>query len=157
MNFTLPTNFHFSRMACLLFLLLASQYLLPSCQKSNDEPSPPSRADLLTKPEWQLRAAGFDDDSSGVLEPNENELLPCQLDNSLQFLANGTGTTLDNSRRCDNIPAETSFTWIIPPASSRLEISGTPMEIKLLNEERMILAFQEFLIVPYLVEYDAKY
>ncbi len=138
-------------------LLIFALLILTACSSAKSDgdfpPPPAGPAALLVAHPWELEAAGFDDDSSGRIEPNENTLLACQQDNTVRFFAEGTGRTDENDERCLTDTASTHFIWQLNLLQNQLTISGTPLKIVELSQQALRLKMDDYLAVPFLVEY----
>lgn len=142
--------------ALVLPILALFSLATASCSKDKNASAGPTIAEKLVATDWVLETAGFDDDSTGFIEPNENQLTECQSDNSIRFLANGTGFTYENDNQCVNVPAETGFEWSLDSSQTRIWLGNTPMEIRLISANELVLAYQEYLLVPFLATYKAQ-
>jgi hypothetical protein len=116
-----------------------------SCDK-NDNP-PPTNTDYITKSSWKFSAAkagGFDVTA---------QVPACFKDNTMLFVANGTGTISESANVC--APASpSSFTWVFQNNGTELNMS-TPIvsggsgvfTIVLLNDVSLVVS-QTMTIAP---------
>jgi hypothetical protein len=120
-------------LACMLVLLM-------SCEKDRDNADEKKTAtQLLTKKEWILTGAGFDDNNNGVLDPSENTIQDCQKDNSYIFKPTGTGSLHDNALSC-GVPVNNNFNWRFLNNETQIEIVTEKLFVFRLNENEMILS-----------------
>ncbi len=139
--------------------LVAFLLILSACSSSKSDadlpPPPAGPAALLVAHPWELEAAGFDDDSSGRIEPNENTLLACQQDNTIRFFPDGSGRTDDNADACTPDSTSSVFEWEYSAPQNLLLIGGTPLKIADISKQFLCIKMDEYLTVPFLVEYRA--
>ena len=95
-------------------------------------------SELLSQKEWILTGFGFDDNSNGKLDAEENLIQDCQKDNCYRFHASGIGTSLDNAIRCSG-PAESQFSWRLLNNDTQIEIQSEIVNILLLDKNNMVL------------------
>ncbi len=102
----------------ILFAVLSFTILsISSCDK-NDNP-PPSNTDYLTKSSWKFssaKAAGIDVSA---------QIPACFKDNTITFVANGTGTISEGANVCTPA-APSTFTWTFQNNGSQINLS-TPL------------------------------
>jgi hypothetical protein len=60
-----------------------------SCNKENKILERNTR--LLIEDRWIFERYGLDENNNGVVEETENNILPCEADDSYAFYANGSG------------------------------------------------------------------
>ena len=132
-------------------LILASVLCLTTlfftnCDK-NDNP-PPSNTDYITKSSWKFSSA-----KAGGTDVT-GQVPACFKDNTILFVANGTGTISEGTTVCS--PASpASFTWVFQNNSTELNlntplISGgsTVFTIVLLNDVSLVVS-QNMTIAPF--------
>ena len=133
-----------------LFLFTALCFItlfFGSCDK-NDNP-PPSNTDYITKSSWKFSSAN----ASGVGDVTA-QVPACFKDNTMLFVANGTGTINESTNVCS--PASpSSFTWVFQNNGAEINMS-TPLvtggsgvfTIVLLNDVNLVVS-QTMTIAPY--------
>jgi len=123
-------------------LLIPSVFLVAliagNCDK-NDNP-PPSNTDYITKSSWKFsnaKAGGIDVSS---------QIPSCFKDNTILFVANGSGTISESSDVCAP-PSAASFTWFFQNNGTQVNLSTTLItggsgvfDINLMNEVNMVLS-----------------
>ena len=117
-----------------------------NCDK-NDNP-PPSNTDYITKSSWKFSSAK----ASGM--DVTGQVPACFKDNTILFVANGTGTIAENTSVCTP-PSPSSFTWVFQNNGTEINLS-TPLvsggsgvfTIVLLNDVSMVVS-QNMTIAPY--------
>ena len=116
-----------------------------NCDK-NDNP-PPSNTDYITKSSWKFSAA-----KAGGIDVTA-QVPACFKDNTMLFVANGTGTISENTLVCT--PASpSSFTWVFQNNGQQLSLN-TPLvsggsgvfTIVLLNDVTLVVS-QTMTIAP---------
>ena len=121
-------------------------FSISSCDK-NDTP-PPSNTDHITKSSWKFSAA-----KAGGIDVTA-QVPACFKDNTMVFLANGTGTISEGSNVCSPASPAT-FTWVFQNNGTELNMS-TPIvaggsgvfTIVTLNETILTVS-QMMTIAPY--------
>jgi hypothetical protein len=99
-----------------LCLLATTAFILPSCDKDDDDPGQ-TRTELITQGTWRLNSATI----AGI-EIAED----CQLDNTLVFTSAGSGTANEGATKCDPAdPQSENFTWSFANNETQLVVSGT--------------------------------
>jgi hypothetical protein len=109
------------QIASLMVCSLAILFLLPACQKDNDDNTPPpkTKTELISQSTWKFSAATVGGaDASGYLQA-------CQKDNIYTFVAAGTGTIDEGPLKCNpsSDPQTTPFTWNFASSETMLHIS----------------------------------
>jgi len=117
-----------------------------SCDKEDNPP--PSNTDYITKSSWKFSSAKADgSDVTG-------QVPACFKDNTMLFVANGTGTINENTTVCS--PASpSSFTWVFQNNGTEINLS-TPIvsggsgvfTIVLLNDVSLVVS-QTMTIAPF--------
>ena len=116
-----------------------------NCNK-NDNP-PPSNTDYITKSSWKFssaKAGGFDVTA---------QIPACFKDNTITFVANGTGTINESTNICTPASPAT-FTWVFQTNGTEINLN-TPLvsggsgvfKIVLLNDVSMVVS-QNITIAP---------
>jgi hypothetical protein len=117
-----------------------------NCDK-NDNP-PPSNTDYITKSSWKFSSA-----KAGGIDVSA-QVPACFKDNTILFVANGTGTINESTNVCT--PASpSSFTWVFQNNGTEINLStplvtggSTVFTIVLLNDVSMVVS-QTMTIAPY--------
>lgn len=130
----------------ILFAALCLTTLFFSNCNKNDNP-PPSNTDYITKSSWKFSSAK----ASGV--DVTAQVPACFKDNTMLFVANGTGTISEGANVCPS-PAPATFTWTFQNNGTQVNLS-TPIvaggsglfTIVLLNDVNLTVA-QTMTIAP---------
>ncbi|HEY5772384.1 MAG TPA: lipocalin family protein, partial [Chitinophagaceae bacterium] len=117
-----------------------------NCDK-NDNP-PPSNTDYITKSSWKFSSA-----KAGGTDVT-GQVPACFKDNTMLFVANGTGTINESTNVCT--PATpSSFTWVFQNNGTEINMSipivsggSTVFKIVLLNDVSMVVS-QIMTIAPF--------
>ena len=129
----------------LFTVLCFTTFLFTNCNK-NDNP-PPSNTDYITKSSWKFSSAK----ASGT--DVTSQVPACFKDNTMLFVANGTGTINESTNVCS--PASpSSFTWVFQNNGTEINLS-TPLvtggsgvfTIVLLNDASLVVS-QSMTIPP---------
>lgn len=129
------------QLAILLTSLCLALFIFPACRKDED-PKQKTKTELLTQSSWRFGAATVGGtDVSGFLQA-------CQKDNTMIFLAAGTGTLNEGPMKCNGSdPQTTPFTWSFSSGETLLNISATlftggsnTFTIVALNETQLVLS-----------------
>ena len=113
----------------------------------SDKTPPPSNTDHITRSSWKFSSAK----ASGV--DVTAQVPACFKDNTMIFVANGTGTISEGTNICAS-PAPATFTWVFQNNGTELRLS-TPIvaggsgvfTIVLLNDINLVVA-QTMTIAP---------
>lgn len=116
-----------------------------SCDK-NDNP-PPSNTDYITKSSWKFSSASAGGTPVTALVP------ACFKDNTMLFVANGSGTISEGANVCAP-PSPANFTWVFQSNGTQINMS-TPIvsggsgvfTIVLLNDVNLVVS-QTMTIAP---------
>jgi hypothetical protein len=68
---------------------------------------------MLTAKSWRLLSYGFDSNKNGIVDPNENAIKDCELDNTYMFNKDGYGLVNENSKICSGIDPSHTFIWAL--------------------------------------------
>jgi hypothetical protein len=120
--------------------------LFTNCDK-NDNP-PPSNTDYITKSSWKFSSA-----KAGGMDVTA-QVPACFKDNTILFVANGTGTITEGATACTP-PSPSSFTWVFQNNGTQINMS-TPIvsggsgvfTIVLLNDVNLVVS-QTMTIAPF--------
>ena len=117
----------------MLILCLFSAIVFISCSKENKILERNTR--LLIEDRWVFERYGLDENNNGVVEETENNILPCEADDSYAFYANGSGFYEGGAEPCSL--GETTiinFNWRFENNCTELAIFAAPEKINQLNE-----------------------
>ena len=104
----------------LLLTVLSLNLLIFSGCKKESAPVPKTKTQLITQSTWKFKSAFAGSINIGP------SLQPCQIDNILTFVSNGTGTLDEGSDKCDPAdPQIRPFTWSFQTNETILFISAT--------------------------------
>lgn len=127
-------------------LLLGISLLAQSCKKSNT--SPADKTQQLTSADWKYNNGGIADAGGNIIvDFSTTGTIPaCSLDNTIRFMANGSGTVSENTDVCPGAPATSTFTWNFSSSQTVLNLSsgavaglGGTFRIKELSDTRLSL------------------
>ena len=107
------------QIALLIVCSLTILFLLPACQKDdNNPPAAKTKTELISQSTWKFSAATVGGaDASAYLQA-------CQKDNIYTFVAAGTGTIDEGPSRCNGSDPQTNpFTWNFLSNETMLHIS----------------------------------
>ncbi len=98
-----------------------------ACKKDNDGKTA-TTAQLLSSTTWKMDTIQLDTNKDGVAD----EAVPagfvesCDLDNTITFNSNGSGTTDEGATKCeDSLAQSTPFSWSLKDGDSTLVIAGS--------------------------------
>ncbi|TMI88528.1 MAG: hypothetical protein E6H08_17715 [Bacteroidetes bacterium] len=130
----------------ILAALCFTTLFFTNCNK-NDNP-PPSNSDYITKSSWKFSGA-----KAGGTDVTA-QVPACFKDNTMLFVANGTGTINENTTVCSP-PSPSSFTWVFQNNGTEINLSqpivsggSTVFTIVLLNDASLVVS-QTMTIAPY--------
>ena len=117
-----------------------------SCDKTDN--LPPSNTDHITKSSWKFSSA-----KAGGMDVTA-QVPACFKDNTILFVANGSGTINENTTVCSP-PSPSTFTWVFQNNGTEINMS-TPLvsggsgvfTIVLLNDVNLVVS-QTMTIAPY--------
>lgn len=124
-------------------LLVAT--VMVSCEKNTHTPDKKTLEQLLTNGKWTLVGYGYDDNKSGTIEADENLIIDCQKDNTMEYHKNGSGTSLENQLVCQADPV-VEFTWKFIDNEKAIEIAAQRLDIHTLTEEELHFVIE----IPYI-------
>jgi len=139
------------RIASLLTYLAAILFILPACQKDNEDPQPQkTKTELITQASWKFSTATLNGvDASSYLQA-------CQKDNIYTFVAAGTGTIDEGASKCNSGDPQTGpFTWNFLTNETMIHIStvlfsGGSNDFTLVSlSTTQLVASQNFPYPPY--------
>jgi hypothetical protein len=107
---------HFTYLIAIYTLIIVA---MPACDKDDDDPQPKTKTELITASSWKLSTATV----GGM------NALPfiqdCQEDNTMVFVAGGTGTVSEGATKCNaGDPDTTPFTWNFQDSETKLFVSS---------------------------------
>lgn len=119
-----------------IFAAVTGIILVSACSKSNDSttPVPPpidpvdsvTSADLLAAHTWNIDTIALDTDKDGTIDMSvPGGLKPCDMDNTLKFNIDSTGTFDEGTMKCVDTTAQSvPFTWYLKNTDSVVNITG---------------------------------
>lgn len=106
--------------------------LLPS-------PVPLSAEEMLIEKPWKLISYGYDNNTNGMIEANEESIRDCDKDNTYTFNKDGSGVFNENSKICDGNDPINRFNWTLTENDAVLDFYlGKANIVKLSNESLWI-------------------
>jgi hypothetical protein len=136
------------RLKSILIISFSSTFLFSACSKSDDNPSPKTKTELLTQGSWK-----FDHATAGGTDISNMSQLTCYKDNVMTFSTNFTGTITEGANVCTS-PAPANFTWSFQNNETTLRFSFTLFQggssdftIVSLTEANLVLS-QQMTIAP---------
>jgi hypothetical protein len=116
-----------------------------ACKKSKSK----SRTDLITQSSWKYENAGLDINRDGTVDAPipAGFLQACDLDNTITFKSDGTGTTDEGGSKCDPASPQTStFTWTFKDNEQVITLSNAvfgglngEVKVKTINDNQLEL------------------
>ena len=104
-----------------------------SCSKENKILDRSTR--LLIENRWKFEKYGLDENNNGVIDETENNMLPCENDDTYAFFANGGGFYEGGPEPCSlGETAIINFTWRFENNCTELAIFASPEKISQLDE-----------------------
>jgi hypothetical protein len=120
-------------------LIFSSLLVFISCQKQDRIVFPNETVtDLLTKEQWSIKGAGFDDNLNGIVDTAENQLTDCQSDNTYLFNKGGSGAIQEGGEIC-NPPNDLLFAWALQNGDKEIVINQQPYVIVRITENELLL------------------
>jgi hypothetical protein len=107
------------RLKSILIIFLTAVFFLSACSKSDDNPPPKTKTELLTQGSWK-----FDHATAAGSDVSNAPQLACYLDNVMTFSTNFTGTITEGANVCTT-PAPATFTWSFQDNETTLRFSFT--------------------------------
>jgi hypothetical protein len=142
-----------------LFAFLFSLLVLGGCQKDDSSGSTPkTKTELITSSSWKYNDAKIDADNNGT----GDQPIPagfveaCQLDNTITFTSNGSGSIDEGPTKCDAAdPQSLPFTWSFTSNETIINFSsavfagiGGDFKIVSLTETELIISQQVSVLPP---------
>ena len=114
-----------------LSLLLAIAFI--SCSKENKILERSTR--FLIGDRWVFERHGLDENNNGIVEETENNMLPCEADDTYAFFANGSGFYEGGPEPCSlGETTVINFNWKFENNCTELAIFASPEKISKLDE-----------------------
>jgi hypothetical protein len=125
-----------------ILLMLALCVVIIACSKQDNLPQPPVQdaSEIITSRPWIIARYGYDLNHNKSIEPAEDMLSPCEIDNVYFFSKNNTGKFIDNLFTCPGKPAEQSFTWTLSANGQKIDFVNGIADILLLTERDFVIA-----------------
>lgn len=95
----------------------------------------------FTSGKWLLAGYGYDDNNNGNLDADENLIIDCQKDNTVEYMRNGTGVSLENQMVCMADPI-TEFQWKFIDDEKAIEIQAQRLDIHTLTANELHFIIQ---------------
>lgn len=134
--------------------------LIAACSKKNGtstptNPTPPPPTDSVTSTSlisahiWKIDTIAFDSNNDGVIDMGvPGGLKPCDMDNTLMFNKDSTGTFDEGTMKCvDTVAQSDPFTWYFKNSDSVVNITGSipgqlhgDINILKLNDSMLIMS-----------------
>lgn len=125
----------------ILKLLLPAVFAMASgCSKDKDEPK--SAEQLLTRRAWKLVSLGLDENYNNMIDPSEESIRECDLDNIYHFFPNGTGVWEDKGVTCGTGVTESPFTWKLVNNNTAIDFLNGVAKIYKLTEDELWIYFE---------------
>lgn len=97
-----------------VFALLSIGLIIFSCNKDDDDDDDQSKMKLITSATWKYDTAAIDYDKDGKAETKipAGTISTCDLDNTITFKTDSTGTLDEGATRCSTSdPQSTTIKW----------------------------------------------
>lgn len=127
----------------LCYLLLFTMTV--GCKKHTHQPEEKTLEELLTDGKWVLVGYGYDDNHNGTIDTDENLIIDCQKDNTIEYRSDGSGVSLENQSVCQADPVS-EFQWKFIDNEKAIEIQAQRLDIKILTETDLQFIIQ----IPYI-------
>jgi hypothetical protein len=124
----------------ILFALLFITVMV-GCKKHTHQPDKDTLEELLTSGKWTLVGYGYDDNGSGTLDLDENLIIDCQRDNTIEYRKDGSGISLENQSVCMADPVA-EFEWKFIDMEKAIEIQAQRLDIHTLTETELHFVIQ---------------
>ena len=135
-------------------LLLAIAFI--SCSKENKILERSTR--FLIGDRWVFERHGLDENNNGIVEETENNMLPCEVDDTYAFFANGSGFYEGGPVPCSM--GETTiinFNWRFENNCTELAIFAAPEKISQLDENILEVYYMDVNSRGELVKYIRRF
>ena len=117
----------------MLSLLASTAFVFISCNKENKILERNTR--LLIENRWVFERYGLDENNNGSIEETENNMLPCEADDTYAFFANGSGFYEGGSVPCSlDETTIINFNWRFENNCTELAVFAAPEKISQLDE-----------------------
>jgi len=113
---------------------------------------------LLIENRWVFERYGLDENNNGIVEETENNMLPCEADDTYAFFANGGGFYEGGQVPCSL--GETTiinFTWRFENNCTELAIFASPEKISQLDENILEVYYMDVNSQGQLVKYIRRF
>lgn len=139
------------RIVCSLLLIA----IMVGCKKHTHKPGQKTMEELLTSGKWTLVAYGYDDNHNSTIDTDENLIIDCQKDNTIEYKRDGSGVSLENQSVCMADPVAT-FQWKFIGTEKAIEISAQRLDIHTLSDTELHFVIQIPGVTPALHTMYAK-
>ena len=113
---------------------------------------------LLIEDRWVFEKYGLDENNNGIVEEAENNMLPCEADDTYAFYANGSGFYEGGPEPCSL--GETTiinFNWRFENNCTELAIFAAPEKISRLDENILEVYYMDVNSQGELVKYIRRF
>jgi hypothetical protein len=113
---------------------------------------------LLIEDRWVFERYGLDENNNGIVEEAENNMLPCEADDTYAFYANGSGFYEGGPEPCSL--GETTiinFNWRFENNCTELAIFAAPEKISRLDENILEVYYMDLNSQGELVKYIRRF
>jgi hypothetical protein len=117
--------------------------IILSCKKSSVSALTKSRTELLTQQAWKSGSHGLDVNNNGIIDPSENDMPPCQIDDKYSFYPGGTGLYSSGALQCAPDDSTTVFTWALSNNDSQLTIFNFTQAVSRLDNSTLEVYYED--------------
>ena len=92
---------------------------------------------LLVQKDWKFEGYGLDENNNGIIEPSENSMQACELDDVFTFHPDCTGVYSRGITQCsgsETEPLVINFDWRFLNHGNELAVFAAPEQINRLDE-----------------------
>jgi len=143
-------------MPTLVVVSLLSLIAFISCSKENKLLERNTK--LLIENKWVFERYGLDENNNGTIEETENNMLPCEADDTYAFFANGNGFYEGGPIPCSN--GETTiinFNWRFENHCTELAVFASPEKINQLDENILEVYYMDVNSIGQAVKYIRRF
>ena len=117
------------------FIKLSLLSLISFIACSKEDKTLERNTKLLIEDRWKFEKYGLDENNNGSIEESENNMLPCEADDTYAFYANGNGFYQGGPEPCSlGETAIINFNWRFENNYTELAIFAAPEKISQLDE-----------------------
>jgi hypothetical protein len=115
--------------------------VMVGCKKHTHKRGEKALEELLTSGQWLLVGYGYDDNKSGTIDLDENMIIDCQKDNTIEYRKDGSGKSLENQSVCMADPVS-EFQWKFIEKEKAIEIQFQRLDIHTLTDTELHFVIQ---------------